>query len=86
MNDDQIRHDILKLLYIQSMRCASSVKIKFIIKNIDEISKDDLLIHIDYLKREGYVQISQIDDGFTITEECKITRAGIYLIKEKMPN
>ena len=80
---NQIRKKILKLLYIQSRKCASYVKIEFLIKNTEGIEYHDLLNQIDYLKMNGYIKIKQIDDGYINMDKITITSKGIDLIKNK---
>lgn len=81
MNKNKIRLKILELLQVQSRRCASYVKIDFIVKSIDEIGHENLLIHLNYLNKNGYVHIKQIYDGSISIETFMITDKGIELIK-----
>lgn len=81
MNKNKIQLKILELLLVQSRRCASYVKIDLIVKSIDEIGHEDLLIHLDYLNKNGYVHIKQIYDGSITTKTFMITDKGIDLIK-----
>jgi hypothetical protein len=80
MNNNQIRRKILELLYTQSRKCASYVKIEHLIENIDEIEVEDLLVNINYLAKKGYVHIKQMNDGFN-TAKSTITAKGIILIE-----
>lgn len=82
MEHNQIRLKILKILYRQSMRCASYVKIDFLIEDMKEISNKEVLFHINYLKEKGYLNLEHINDGFAITEKCIISDAGVDLIKK----
>lgn len=53
------------------------------IKNLDEINADDLLIHINYLNKKGYVHTKQIYDGFAKIQKLTITAEGIDLFSNK---
>lgn len=81
MNKNKIQLKILELLQVQSRRCASYVKIDFIVKSIDEIGHDDLLIHLNYLNKNGYVHIKEIYPSPITIKTFMITDKGIELIK-----
>ena len=75
---NKIRRIILELLYIQSRKCSSYVKIEFLLKDSPRIDKIDLLNQIDYLKMEGYIKSKKIEDAlrkykreFFVPESCK---------------
>ena len=80
---NQIRRKILELLYIQSRKCSSYVKIEFLFKNNKWIDKKDLLNQIDYLKIKGYIKSKQINDGFINIDKITITSKGTYLIENE---
>ena len=80
---NEIRRKILELLYIQSRKCSSYVKIEFLIKNIKITEKNDLLNQIDYLKMEGYIKTRQIDDGFINLDNIMISSKGTNLMENK---
>jgi hypothetical protein len=80
---NQIRRKILEFLYFQSRKCASYVKIEFLLKNSPRIDKIDLLNQIDYLKMEGYIKSKQIDDGFINIDKITITSKGTHLIENE---
>ncbi|MGB9980085.1 hypothetical protein [Methanobacterium sp.] len=82
MEANQIRLKILKILYRQSMRCASYVKIDFVAEEMEKIDDEEVLFHIHYLKEKGYVNLDHINDGFVTTKKCMITDSGIDLIKK----
>jgi len=80
---NKIRRIILELLYIQSRKCSSYVKIEFLIKNNKKIDKKDILQQIDYLKMKGYVKTYQINDGFINLDKITITNKGTNLIENE---
>ena len=80
---NKIRRIILELLYIQSRKCSSYVKIEFLIKSNKKIDKKDILNQIDYLNMKGYVKTNQINDCFIILDKIKITSKGTNLIENE---
>lgn len=72
--------EILELLYNQSMRCASYVKIEFISKNVSE--NTDLTLHLNYLEKNGYIQSKYVYDGYLNTFKVSITANGRRLVKK----
>lgn len=81
MNKNKIQLKILKLLLAQNRKCASYVKKDFITKNIDEISHENLLTHLNYLNKNRFIHIKQIYDDSIIIETFMISNKGIELIK-----
>ena len=80
---NQIRRKILELMYFQSRKCSSYVKIEYLLKNSERIDKKDLLNQVDYLKIKGYIKSKQINDGFIIIDEITITSKGTHLIENE---
>ena len=82
MNNNEIRREILKLLYNQRRRCASHVRKEFLIKNLNEkIDYEKLIFHIEYLIEKEYITTKNFTDGFITTEEISITANGMDLVE-----
>ncbi len=79
-----ITRKILDLLYIQSRKCASHVNMEYLSRSIPELEYEDFLKHIEYLQKEGYVQIEDIDDGFNSMKKISITIDGLNLIENEL--
>jgi hypothetical protein len=81
MSDNELRQEILEVLYKQGRRCSTGVKEEFLIEKLEaKIDKNELKIHIDYLDEKGYILIKPAYDGFVTIRNITITEKGIDLV------
>lgn len=81
MKSNEIRREVLEVLYRQGRRCSAGVKEEFLIEKLEaKIDKNELKIHIDYLDENGYVLIKPVYDGFVTIRKVTTTKKGIDLV------
>lgn len=81
MKGNEIRREILELLYKQERRCSAGVKEEFLMEKLEaKIDENELKIHVDYLDEKGYVLIKPVYDGFVTIRKVTITEKGIDLV------
>ena len=82
MNNNEIRCEILELLYKQKKRCNGGVSEDFLIEKLDEkIGSSDLKFHVNYLERKRYIITKHIYDGFITIKKFTITTKGMDLFE-----
>ena len=81
MSCNEIRWEILEVIYKQERRCSAGVKEDFLIERLEsKIDENELKIHVDYLDEKGYVLIKPMYDGFVTIRKVTITKKGIDLV------
>lgn len=80
MSCNEIRWEILELLYKQGRKCSAGIKKEFLMQKLEEkIDCHELKVHVDYLAEKGYVLIKHVNDGFVTIKKINITKKGIDL-------
>ena len=81
MHGNEIRREILEVLYKQGRKCSAGVKEEFLMEKLEtKIDGNEIKIHIDYLDEKGYVIIKPVYDGFVTIRKVTITEKGIDLV------
>lgn len=81
MSDNELRLEILEVLYKQGRRCSAGVNEEFLIEKLEaKIDENELKIHVDYLDEKGYILIKPVYDGFVTIRNITITKKGIDLV------
>jgi hypothetical protein len=84
MSNNEIRREILKLLYKQKRRCNAGVKEEFLIEKLEKkIDNSELRIHVDYLEKKGHIIINPVYDGFVTIKKITITANGVNLFENQ---
>ena len=81
MSDNELRQEILEVLYKQGRRCSAGVKEEFLIEKLEvKVDENELKVHVDYLAENEYVIIKPVHDGFITIRKIIITEKGIDLV------
>ncbi len=80
MDGNQIRCEILEVLYKKGRKYSAGVKEEFLMQKLEKIGASELKVCVDYLEEKEYIIIKPVYDGFTTIREITITAKGIDLV------